>query len=112
MAQGDDFVPKLDRRGFVRLVVAGGSAVATGGLLSCGGGGGGGVDEGGGAGEIPIGTIAEDDRAAVLDANGEMLMTLTLPATVPFGFTLAVQGLVLAVAGEQLSNPMQFTLVP
>ena len=73
MAQDDNFGPKLDRRGFVRLVVAAGSAVATGGLVGCGGGGGGGVDEGVGVDEIPIGTIPEDDRAALLDAIGAFL---------------------------------------
>ena len=60
----------MDRRGFLRLVVAGSSAVATGGLLGCGGGGG-----GGGFGEIPIGTISEDDRHDLLDALQAFLDT-------------------------------------
>ncbi len=66
------FLPlKLDRRGFLRLVVAGGSAVATGGLIGCGGSGGG----GGSFGTIPRGTLSETDRHACLDAIQAFLDT-------------------------------------
>ena len=61
---------KLNRRRFLGLVAGGVSAIVTGGLPGCGGGGGGG---GGGFGEIPIGTISEDDRHALLDALQDFL---------------------------------------
>jgi hypothetical protein len=50
--------------------------------------------------------------AALLDVHGEMQVVVQLPGNAPLGATLAVQGLVLTPAGERLTNPMQFTLVP